>query len=114
MRELLKSKIHHAIVTHTDLYYEWSLFIDSYLLEQANILPNEKVEVTNINNWLRWSTYAVPMEKNSWIVSVNWWWARLSAIGDKLIIMAFEYTDKENIDASIITLNDDNTIKSSK
>ena len=111
MRQLLRSKIHHARVTDTNLYYEGSLFIDSYLLEESWIVPWEKVEVNNVNNWNRWSTYVVPQEKNSGIVSINWWSARLCTTGDLLIIMAFEITELDYLNQNIILLDENNKIK---
>ena len=91
---LLKSKIHRATVTGSDLNYEGSIFIDNTLMQKANILPYEKVEIYNVNNGARFSTYAVPVEiENSF--SVNGAAARLVQAGDLLIICTFAGMEEE-------------------
>jgi aspartate 1-decarboxylase len=91
---LLKSKIHRAVVTGSDLNYEGSIFIDKTILKQANILDYEKVEIYNINNGARFSTYAVPVEtKGSF--SVNGAAARMVQKGDLIIICTYASMDKE-------------------
>jgi aspartate 1-decarboxylase len=88
MLTLLKSKIHRAVVTGSDLNYEGSIFIDENLLKKANILPYEKVEIYNVNNGARFATYAVPVEiPNS--VSLNGAAARLVQAGDVIIICTY-------------------------
>ena len=91
---LLKSKIHRAIVTGSDLNYEGSIFIDSKLLKQANILPYEKVEIYNVNNGARFSTYAVPVEvENS--ICLNGAAARMVQKGDIIIICTYASMEEE-------------------
>jgi aspartate 1-decarboxylase len=89
MRTMLKSKIHRARVTQVDLDYEGSITIDRTLMEATDILPFEKVEVLNINNGARLSTYAIEGEANSGIIGINGAAARLVAKGDTVIILSY-------------------------
>jgi aspartate 1-decarboxylase len=89
MRTMLKSKIHRARVTQVDLDYEGSISIDRSLMEGSDILPFERVEVLNVNNGSRFSTYAIEGEANSGIIGINGAAARLVAKGDIVIILAY-------------------------
>jgi len=89
MRSMLKSKIHRARVTHVNLDYEGSITIDRSLMEASDILPYERVEVLNINNGARFSTYAIEGEANSGIIGINGAAARLVAKGDLVIILSY-------------------------
>ncbi len=89
MRTMLKSKIHRARVTQVDLDYEGSIAIDRSLMEAGDILPFEKVEVLNVNNGARFSTYAIEGEANSGIIGINGAAARLVARGDIVIILSY-------------------------
>lgn len=86
---LLKSKIHRATVTHADLNYEGSITIDMELVDAAQMLPYEKVQVVNNHNGARFETYIIPGERGSGIVQLNGACARLAAVGDEVIIMAY-------------------------
>lgn len=87
---LLKGKIHRAAVTSTELGYEGSITIDPVLLEAADILPYEQVDVLNINNGARFTTYAIKgEERHTGQVTVNGAAARLTQKGDLVIICAF-------------------------
>jgi aspartate 1-decarboxylase len=94
MRCLLRGKIHRAVVTDANIEYVGSITIDSDLLVKADIWPGEKVLVSDVNNGARFETYTVEGEAGSGTVCVNGAAARLVKPGDKVIIMAFEYTDK--------------------
>jgi aspartate 1-decarboxylase len=89
MRTMLKSKIHRARVTQVDLDYEGSIAIDRCLMEGSDILPFERVEVLNVNNGARFSTYAIEGEADSGIIGVNGAAARLVAKGDVVIILSY-------------------------
>lgn len=91
---LLKSKIHRACVTGSDLNYEGSIFIDENLMKKANILPYEKVDIYNINTGARFSTYAVPVEVEG-SVCLNGAAARLVQKGDLIIICTFAMMKEE-------------------
>ena len=84
---MLKSKIHGAIVTECDLHYEGSIKIDSLWMKKVGILPNEQVDVVNLNTGGRWTTYAI--EGGSFDIGVNGAGARLAVPGDEVIIMAY-------------------------
>jgi aspartate 1-decarboxylase len=86
---MLKSKIHRARVTQVDLDYEGSIAIDRSLMEASDILPFERVEVLNVNNGARFSTYAIEGEANSGIIGINGAAARLAARGDIVIILSY-------------------------
>jgi aspartate 1-decarboxylase len=86
---LLKGKIHRAAVTQCDLHYEGSISVDATLLERAGILPHEQVDVLNINNGQRFTTYAIPAPAGSGTIGVNGAAARLAQKGDLVIIVAY-------------------------
>ncbi len=88
-RMMLKSKIHRATVTHADLNYEGSVTIDRNLLDAADILENEVVQVWNITNGNRFDTYALVGERESGVICINGAAARLVAPGDKVIIASY-------------------------
>jgi len=92
-RIMLKSKIHRAMLTATELDYIGSITLDADLLEQADILPGEQVHVLNINSGDRFITYAIAAEKKSGAVILNGAAARLGQIGDPLIILSYAGVD---------------------
>ena len=85
----MRAKIHRATVTKADLNYEGSISIDSALLKASGILVNEKVDVLNINNGERFTTYAIPAKAGSGAIQVNGAAARLVQVGDPVIIIAY-------------------------
>lgn len=93
---LMKSKIHRAVITEADLNYEGSISIDENLLEAAHILPYEKVDVLDINNGERFTTYAIPAQRGSGSVKVNGAAARLVHKGDLVIIITYCGLDEES------------------
>ena len=86
---MLKSKIHRASLTMTDLNYEGSIAIDLDILDEAGILPNEQVDVWNITNGARLTTYALAAERGSREFMLNGAAARMAQVGDKVIIAAY-------------------------
>jgi aspartate 1-decarboxylase len=86
---LLKGKVHRAMVTQCDLHYEGSISVDASLLERAGILAHEQVDVLNINNGERFTTYAIPAPAGSGTIGVNGAAARLAQKGDLVIIIAY-------------------------
>ncbi|HEX74977.1 MAG TPA: aspartate 1-decarboxylase [Dehalococcoidia bacterium] len=90
MRTMLKSKIHRARVTEVNVDYEGSITIDKCLMEAADILPYERVEVLNISNGARFDTYAIEGDRNSGEICINGAAARLVAKGDIVIILTFQ------------------------
>ena len=87
--EVLKSKLHRVTVTGADLNYIGSITIDEDLLDAANIVPGEKVQVVNNNNGERLETYAIPGPRNSGEVTLNGAAARKVAVGDILIVISY-------------------------
>jgi aspartate 1-decarboxylase len=90
MRRMLKSKIHGATVTGANVDYEGSITIDKILMERADILFYEEVQVLDVDNGARLTTYAIPGEEGSGIVEINGAAARLIFPGDKVIILSYE------------------------
>ncbi|MBR4273276.1 MAG: aspartate 1-decarboxylase [Bacteroidales bacterium] len=93
--EILKSKIHRVTVTEANLNYIGSITIDEALMEAANIIPNEKVQVVDINNGERIETYVIKGERGSGCVCLNGPAARKVAVGDIVIIMSYATMDFE-------------------
>ena len=109
LRTMLKSKIHRGTVTGADLNYEGSISIDIKLMELADLLEFEKVDIYNINNGARFSTYVIPGESGQ--ICLNGAAARMSAIGDKVIIASYILSEKNNYPPKIVIVNDDNKQK---
>ncbi len=86
---MLKSKLHRVRVTHSELDYEGSCAIDETLLEAADIREYQQIEIYNVNNGERFTTYAIRAQRNSGIISVNGAAARKAAPGDILIIATY-------------------------
>lgn len=95
--EMFKSKIHRATVTEAELFYEGSITIDKDLLDAANILPYEKVQVVNLNNGSRLETYTLEGEKGSGIICLNGPAARLGCVGDEVIIITYATMSEEEV-----------------
>ena len=92
-RIMLKSKIHRAVLTGANLDYEGSIAIDPILLEAADILPNEQVQVLNVNNGNRITTYAIVAERGSGTVMLNGPAARSGIAGDIVVIVTYASVD---------------------
>ncbi|WP_019625696.1 aspartate 1-decarboxylase [Thioalkalivibrio sp. ALJT] len=86
---MLKGKLHKAQVTHCELEYEGSCAIDTRLLEAAGILPFEQIQIYNVDNGERFTTYAIEGEPGSGIISVNGAAAHKAAVGHRVIICAY-------------------------
>ncbi len=96
-RIMLRAKIHRASVTQCDLNYEGSCGIDEDLLEAADIREFEKIELYNINNGGRFSTYAIRGKRGSGEISLNGAAARLAQLGDLLIICTYSPMNEEEV-----------------
>lgn len=94
-RTMYKSKIHRATVTQTELDYEGSITIDVRLMEAADILPGERLEVFDLNNGARFNTYVIEGERDSGTICINGAAARLSEVGDKVIIISYVLLTEE-------------------
>lgn len=93
--EVLKSKIHRARVTQAELHYVGSITIDEDLLEAANLLEGEKVQIVNVNNGERIETYTIKGERGSGMVCLNGPAARRVQVGDIIIIISYASMDLE-------------------
>jgi len=87
--QVLKSKIHRVKVTQAELNYVGSITIDEDLIDAANIIPNEKVQIVNNNNGARFETYVIKGERGSGVVCLNGSCARLAQVGDIIIVMSY-------------------------
>jgi len=113
-RLMLKSKIHRATLTGTDLDYEGSITIDENLLEKADILPSEQVHVLNINNGQRFVTYAIAAPRGSGTMLLNGPAARRGIVGDKVIIISYCQVPDEkakDLKAKVVFVDDENRPK---
>jgi len=113
MKKFLKAKIQYAVVTEKSLKYQGSITIDKEIIEKSGIEPYEVVLVVNMNTGARFETYVIEGQKGTGVIGLNGGAARLGEIGDELIIMSFEYTDKLN-KPKIIFLDKNNRIKEIK
>jgi aspartate 1-decarboxylase len=116
MRTMLKSKLHGGTVTQAELHYEGSITIDGDLMEQGNIIENERVQVVNLANGARLETYVITGAPGSGIICLNGPAARLCAVGDALHILSYvSASDDELVDyqPTILLLGEGNRVKSS-
>ncbi|HWK57831.1 MAG TPA: aspartate 1-decarboxylase [Parapedobacter sp.] len=93
--EVLKSKIHRVRVTQAELNYVGSITIDEDLMDAANIIANEKVQIVNNNNGARFETYVIKGERGSGVVCLNGAAARLVQVGDVVIIISYALMEQE-------------------
>ncbi len=96
LRTLLKAKLHRVTVTQSELGYEGSCAIDENLLEAADIVEYQQIDIYNVNNGERFTTYAIRGQRGSGMISVNGAAARKAQVGDILIIATYaQYTEEE-------------------
>jgi aspartate 1-decarboxylase len=110
---LLKCKLHRACVTHAELDYEGSCAIDRDLMDLAGILPYEQIQIYNIANGERFTTYAIEAEAGSRIISVNGAAAHKASPGDRVIICAYATLDEAevaNFKPSLCYLDEHNNV----
>ncbi|WP_164109308.1 MULTISPECIES: aspartate 1-decarboxylase [Sphingobacterium] len=95
MIEVMKSKIHRARVTQAELNYVGSITIDEDLMDAADIIANEKVQIVNNNNGARLETYVIPGQRGSGTICLNGAAARLVQVGDIVIIVSYATMERE-------------------
>lgn len=95
MLQIFKSKIHRATVTEANLNYVGSITIDEALMEAADLIEGERVQIVNNNNGERLETYVIRGERNSGVICLNGAAARRVAVGDIVIIISYAYMSKE-------------------
>lgn len=88
-RRLMKSKIHRATITSADLHYEGSLTLDTDLMAAADLVEYEEIQVVNVNNGARFTTYVIPGPAGSGVLQLNGAAARLGMAGDVVIVIAY-------------------------
>ncbi len=93
--EVMKSKIHRITINEANLHYTGSITLDEALMEAANIIENEKVQVLNINNGERLNTYVIKGERNSGVVCMNGPAARKALVGDIVIVISYAWMNFE-------------------
>jgi len=114
---MCKSKIHRATVTEANLAYEGSITIDELLLEAADIVPYEMVQIYNVHNGSRFETYAIPGAPGSGSICLNGAAARLGAPGDKIIIVSTSFVQESEVPSfspKVVFVNEKNKKVSKK
>ena len=109
---MLKCKIHRATITQCDIDYNGSVSIDRDIMDRAGLLPHEQVDVLNITNGQRFTTYVIEAERGSRMIGINGAAARLAVRGDRVIICAYCTLPAEqarNYAPEIVLMNDDNS-----
>ena len=117
IRKMLQGKLHRVKVTQADLHYEGSCAIDQDFLDAAGILENEAIDIWNVNNGERFSTYAIKGERGSGVISLNGSAARRAQVGDILIIATFVQIDEADLDnhkPSLVYVDSSNKITHTK
>lgn len=111
--ELLKSKIHQATLTQAELHYVGSITIDEDIMDAANMIENEKVQVLNINNGERLETYIIKGKRGSGIFCLNGPAARKAQVGDKIIIVSYcsmDFEEAKSFEPTIVFPGKNNKI----
>lgn len=114
MLNMLKGKIHCATVTEANLSYMGSITIDADLMDQAGILPNERVQVVDNNNGARLETYTIPGPRGSGVICLNGAAARCAQVGDVVIIMAYALFSEEEARSyrpTVVLVDESNRVK---
>ncbi|HKN92835.1 MAG TPA: aspartate 1-decarboxylase [Thermoleophilaceae bacterium] len=112
-RQMLKSKIHRARITDSDLHYVGSITVDPDLLEAADILEHELVHVLDVDNGSRFETYTIAGERGSREMKVNGAAARLVHTGDTIIVVSYASYDEQELESyepTVVHVNADNQI----
>ncbi|ADK84308.1 aspartate 1-decarboxylase [Desulfarculus baarsii DSM 2075] len=113
-RWMMKSKIHRATVTQADLNYEGSITVDQELLDAAEIIPHEMVQVYNVNTGSRFETYVIPGEPGSRVICLNGAAARMAQIGDLVILVTTAWLNEAelvNYEPKVVLVGEGNEIK---
>lgn len=113
--EMLKSKIHRATVTQSELNYVGSITVDESLMEAAGIVEYEKVQIADVDNGARFETYVIAGEAGSGVICLNGAAARMVSTGDKVIIMSYAQMQPEEIKENppkVVFVDDKNQITS--
>ena len=112
-RHMMKSKIHRATITSADLHYEGSLTVDQDLLDAADLLNFEEIQVVNVNNGARFTTYVIPGPRGTGVVQLNGAAARLGMPGDLVILIAYatiEDAEAQRFTPRVVFVDEQNRI----
>jgi len=112
--EFCRSKLAHGKITESELFYEGSITIDEDLLNAVDIVPGQKVEVLNMNNGNRFTTYAITGVPGSGKICLNGPAARLGNVGDQIIILSYGFVEKSearDLRTNVVYLDENNKIK---
>ncbi len=112
-RRLMKSKIHRATITSADLHYEGSLTLDTALMAAADLVEFEEIQVVNVNNGQRFTTYVIPGPEGSGVLQLNGAAARLGMPGDLVILIAYGDVDDAHLRAftpAVVFVDDRNRV----
>jgi aspartate 1-decarboxylase len=110
---MMKSKIHRATVTHADLHYVGSLTVDADLLDAADLLPGEQVDVVDVTTGARLTTYTIAGERGSGVIGINGAAARLLSTGDLVIVIGYGLVDDaeaRTLHPQVVHVDTDNRI----
>ncbi|GHV05743.1 aspartate 1-decarboxylase [Campylobacterota bacterium] len=113
IREMMSAKIHRATVTDANLNYIGSITIDEALLDASGILVGQKVEVLDINNGERFSTYAIKGERHSGKICLNGAAARKVCVGDRVIIVSYGWYSPQELESykpTVVMVDENNTL----
>ena len=113
LRVMLRSKIHRAVITGSEIDYEGSITIDQNLIDAAGMLPYEQVMVSNLNNGERFETYVIPGKRGGGTICLNGPTARKGVVGDKIIIFCYELYSEDELESYkpvIVKVNEKNKI----
>ena len=111
---ILKSKIHRATVTQSELNYVGSITVDKALMDASGLVEYEKVQIVDIDNGMRFETYVIVGEKDSGCICLNGAAARCVHIGDRIIIMAYAHLSPDEVDShrpKVVFVNEKNEIQ---
>ena len=114
IRNMFKGKIHRATVTHADVDYEGSVAIDYDLMDAADILPNEVVQIWNVTNGERFDTYAIPAPRGSHMICMNGAAAHKARVGDLVIIATYAHMEEKEAkryEPRVVLVDENNCIK---
>lgn len=114
LRNMLKSKLHKATVTQSDLMYDGSLTIDSELMAAVGLYPYERIKVYNINNGERFDTYTIEGEAGSGVIGLNGAAARKGLVGDLIIIVSYamySLDDLKTFEPKVVVLDKNNRVQ---
>ena len=112
-RHMMKSKIHRATITSADLHYEGSLTVDEDLLDAADLATYEEIQVVNVNNGARFTTYVIPGPRGSGVIQLNGAAARLGMPGDLVILISygtFEDAELERFSPRVVFVDGQNRV----